>query len=43
MLRLGTQDVFGQSGTPDELMQSYGLTSVHIGEAVRKILNHTQH
>ena len=43
IVRLGTQDVFGQSGTPDELMQHYGLSAVHIGEAVREILNHTQH
>jgi transketolase len=40
MLRLGTQDVFGQSGTPDELMAHYGLSSVHIREAVQKILIH---
>ena len=40
MLRLGTQDVFGQSGTPDELMAHYGLSAVHIREAVQKILIH---
>jgi transketolase len=36
--RLGTQDVFGQSGTPDELIEHYGLSAVHIEDAVRKIL-----
>ena len=39
VIRLGTQDVFGQSGTPDELLEKYGLSSVHIQEAARKILH----
>ncbi len=37
--RLGVQDVFGQSGTPDELLSHYGLSSIHIEESVRKVLN----
>ncbi len=36
--RLGVQDVFGQSGTPDELLEHYGLSAVHIRDAVRKLL-----
>jgi transketolase len=36
--RLGIQDVFGQSGTPDELLEHYGLSAVHIRDAVRKLL-----
>ena len=36
--RLGTQDVFGQSGTPEELLVHYGLSSIHIQETVRKML-----
>lgn len=33
--RLGTQDEFGQSGTPDELLAHYGFDAVHIAEAAR--------
>ncbi|MBU1292515.1 transketolase family protein [Patescibacteria group bacterium] len=33
--RMGVQDLFGQSGDPDELMQHYGLSATHIVEAVR--------
>ena len=36
--RLGIQDVFGQSGTPDELLTHYGLSAVHIEETAHKIL-----
>jgi transketolase len=36
--RLGTQDVFGQSGTPEELLEHYGLSATHIADVVRKIL-----
>ena len=38
VMRLGTQDVFGQSGTPEELLEHYGLSAIHIQETVRKIL-----
>ncbi|MBA3789505.1 transketolase family protein [Patescibacteria group bacterium] len=37
--RIGIPDVFGQSGEPDELLTHYGLSSVHIEEVVRKLLN----
>ncbi len=36
--RLGTQDVFGQSGTPEELLEHYGLSAARIADAVRKIV-----
>lgn len=35
--RVGLKDVFGQSGTPDELLEYYGLTSKDIVEAVKSI------
>lgn len=36
--RMGIMDVFGQSGTPDELMQYYGLTTSKIIENVHDLL-----
>lgn len=30
IIRMGVKDVFGQSGTPDELLKHYGLTAKHI-------------
>ncbi len=36
--RLGIQDLFGQSGTPDELIAHYGLSSTHIEDAARELL-----
>jgi transketolase len=35
---IGVRDEFGQSGTPDELIEHYGMGSSHIKEAVEKIL-----
>lgn len=35
---VGTQDTFGESGTPEELMKKYGLDSAAIVEKVRKVL-----
>jgi transketolase len=35
---IGVKDQFGQSGTPDELIEHYGLGTSHIAEAVRKVL-----
>jgi len=35
---VGVQDKFGQSGTPDELMEAYGLTATHIVAAAKKVL-----
>ncbi len=36
VLRVGSQDTFGQSGNADELMKFYGLTDTHIAETVKK-------
>jgi transketolase len=38
MEMIGTQDTFGESGTPDELMEKYGLKAKHIVEAVIKVM-----
>ncbi|HTP56846.1 MAG TPA: transketolase C-terminal domain-containing protein [Candidatus Paceibacterota bacterium] len=35
---IGVQDSFGQSGTPAELMEHYGLTARHIAEAVKRVV-----
>lgn len=35
--RLGVQDQFGQSGSPDELLNHYGLTAHHVEEAARAL------
>ncbi len=35
---VGVQDKFGQSGTPDELVEYYGMGKDSIKEAVRKVL-----
>lgn len=35
MKRIGTQDVFGRSGTPAELFEEYGLTAAHIAESAK--------
>ena len=35
---VGVQDVFGQSGSPEELMESYGLTAQAVAGAVRDVL-----
>jgi transketolase len=36
---IGVQDKFGQSGTPDELVEHYGMGKNAIKEAVQKIIN----
>ncbi len=36
VVRVGIQDMFGQSGTPDELIEYYGLTARHLAEAVER-------
>jgi len=36
---VAVKDTFGESGTPDELMEKYGLKSRHIIEAVQKVLS----
>lgn len=38
MARVGVRDVFGTSGEPDELMEHFGLTSRHIAEAAKGLL-----
>ena len=38
MKRVGVQDTFGESGTPDELLHKYGLTKENIASAVRGIM-----
>ncbi|MCX6787271.1 MAG: transketolase family protein, partial [Candidatus Kaiserbacteria bacterium] len=39
MKRIGVQDQFGQSGSPDELLSYYGLDALSIEEAVRALLS----
>lgn len=39
MERVGTDDTFGESGKPDELMKKYGLTSDHIADAARSVIS----
>ena len=38
MLRVGTQDVFGKSGKPYELLEEYGLSAKNIAEQVKKVI-----
>jgi transketolase len=35
---IGVQDKFGQSGSPDELIEHYGMGVSHIAEAVKKVI-----
>jgi transketolase len=35
---VGVQDKFGQSGTPNELIEHYGMGVSHIAEAVKRVL-----
>jgi transketolase len=39
MHRVGVQDRFGESGTPDELLEKFGLTAKHIAMAAHHILD----
>ena len=39
VLRIGVNDVFGESGTPNELLKKYGLTAENIVEKVKTIIN----
>ena len=36
---IGVRDKFGQSGTPDELLEHYEMGESHIIEAVRKVIS----
>ena len=38
MARVGTKDLFGESGKPEELLVKYGLTPQDIAEAARTVL-----
>jgi len=38
MLRIGTQDVFGQSGKPAELFEIYGLTAENIKNKCKEVI-----
>ncbi len=38
MKRVGTQDVFGQSGKPAELLEIYGLTAENIAKNVKEVI-----
>ena len=38
MLRVGTQDVFGKSGKPYELLKEYGLSAENIAENVKRAI-----
>ncbi len=38
MKRLGVRDTFGESGTPDELLQHHGLTAKHIMLAAHEVV-----
>ena len=35
---VAVQDTYAESGTPDELMEKYGLTAPHIVKAVRRVM-----
>lgn len=39
VLKVGVQDVFGESGKPNELLEKYGLTSKNIIEKVKKAIS----
>ncbi len=38
MKRIGMRDQFGESGTPNELLEAFGLTGRHISEAARQLV-----
>lgn len=42
VLRVGVKDIFGESGSPAELMQKYGLTAADIAGAARHAISHRQ-
>lgn len=42
MKRIGVEDLFGQSGTPNELLREYGLTRRNIVLQCKKLLNTNQ-
>jgi len=42
VMRLGIHDMFGQSGTPEELLEHYGLSAPHITEVARTFVGGKQ-
>lgn len=38
--RIGMQDRFGESGEPNELLEHFGLTGMHIALAVHQVIDH---
>lgn len=38
VVRVGVQDVFGESGTPKELYEKYGLTAKHVAQAAKQAM-----
>ena len=38
MERVGTKDLFGESGDPDELMEKYGLTAKDVADAAKRTI-----
>lgn len=38
VLRVGVEDVFGESGSPDELLRAYGLTKENLIEKARRVM-----
>jgi len=38
MVRVGLKDTFGESGKPQELLEKYGLTKVHLIKAVHEVI-----
>jgi len=44
MIRMGMRDHFGESGEPEELLEHFGLTAIHIAKAAQTMLaDHTGH
>ncbi len=39
MERVGVNDTFGESGQPDQLLDKFGLTAVHIAQQAQKAIN----
>lgn len=39
MERIGVNDTFGESGQPDQLLDKFGLTAVHIAQQAQKAIN----
>jgi transketolase len=35
---VGTNDTFGESGTPAQLLEKYGLSAAHIAAAAEKVI-----